>query len=127
MSARLVDRVIGEIDRAVDDIVALTAELVRIPTINPPGEGYEPCARLIGDRLARSGFDVEYLAAEGRPEHTSRYPRVNVVGSPRIDDRMLCSPALLPCAMCLNAKALERCCRESLLNSAGIYFGPHLD
>src|SRR5207244_7150746 len=36
-----------------------------------------------GDRLARSGFDVEYLAAEGRPEHTSRYPRVNVVGARR--------------------------------------------
>ena len=83
MSARLIDRVIGEVDRAVDDIVAWTAELVRIPTINPPGEGYEPCARLIGDRLARSGFNVEYLAAEGRPEHTSRYPRVNVVGARR--------------------------------------------
>ena len=83
MNLRAIDRVIGEIDRAVDEIVGLTADLVRIPTINPPGEAYEPCARLIGDRLARSGFEVEYVIADGRPEHTSRYPRVNVVGALR--------------------------------------------
>src|SRR5439155_3613262 len=28
-------------------------------------------------------FAVEYIAADGRPEHTVRYPRVNVVGSRR--------------------------------------------
>ena len=83
MSRQVIDRVIGEIDRAVDEIVAFTTELVRIPTINPPGEAYEPCARLIGDRLARTGFEVEYFVADGRPEHTSRYPRVNVVGARR--------------------------------------------
>ena len=82
-SQHVIDRVIGEIDRAVDEIVAFTAELVRVPTINPPGEAYEPCARLIGDRLIRTGFDVEYIVAEGRPEHSSRYPRVNVVGTRR--------------------------------------------
>jgi succinyl-diaminopimelate desuccinylase len=58
-----------------------------VPTINPPGEAYEPCARLVGDHLARGGFDVEYLVAEGRPEHTSRYPRVNVVGARRGSSR----------------------------------------
>ena len=83
MSAHVIDRVIGEIDRAVDEIVAFTSELVRIPTVNPPGEAYEPCARLIGNRLARGGFEIEYITAEGRPEHTSRYPRVNVVGRRR--------------------------------------------
>jgi succinyl-diaminopimelate desuccinylase len=83
VSARVIDRVIGEIDRAVDEIVAFACELVRIPTVNPPGEAYEPCARLIGNHLARRGFDIEYITAEGRPEHTSRYPRVNVVGTRR--------------------------------------------
>jgi len=76
-----IDRIVAEVDRAAEEIVAFAAELVRIPTINPPGEGYEACARLIGSRLSRGGFDVEYLAAEGRAEHTSRYPRVNVVGT----------------------------------------------
>ncbi len=77
------DRIVAEIDRAADEIVTFAVELVRMPTINPPGEAYEPCARLIGDRLASDGFEVEYFAAEGRPEHTARHPRVNVVGARR--------------------------------------------
>jgi len=83
VSAHVIDRVIGEVDRAVDEMVAFTTALVRIPTINPPGEAYEPCARLLGDRLGDGGFDVEYIVADGRPEHSSRYPRVNVVGTRR--------------------------------------------
>ena len=84
MSApHVIDRIVAEVDRAADEIVRFTTDLVRIPTINPPGEAYEPCARFIGDRLERSGFEVEYIAAEGRSEHTSRYPRVNVVGGRR--------------------------------------------
>lgn len=80
-SAALIDRVLREVERATDESVAFTADLVRIPTINPPGEHYEACAHFIGDRLQDLGFAVEYFAAEGRPEHTSRYPRVNVVGT----------------------------------------------
>jgi succinyl-diaminopimelate desuccinylase len=78
-----IERVLEEVDRAADEIVALTADLVRIPTVNPPGEEYEACARFLGDDLARRGFAIEYIAAEGRPEHTRRHPRVNVVGSRR--------------------------------------------
>lgn len=74
------DRVLQEVDAARDEIVDFTAEMVRIPTINPPGEHYEECARLIGDRLASCGFAVDYYTADGRPEHTPAHPRVNVVG-----------------------------------------------
>jgi succinyl-diaminopimelate desuccinylase len=81
LSAADLDRVIAEVDRAADEIVQYTLDLVRIPTVNPPGGEYEACAHFIGDDLARRGFTVEYLAAEGRPEHTTRYPRVNVIGS----------------------------------------------
>ena len=82
-ASHVFNRIVSEVDRAADEVVRFTADLVRIPTINPPGEAYEPCARLIGGRLARAGFEVEYVAAEGRPEHTSRYPRLNVVGARR--------------------------------------------
>jgi succinyl-diaminopimelate desuccinylase len=77
----LADRVVNEADALLDEAVAFTSELVRIPTVNPPGEHYEDCARLIGERLRRFGFEVEYHAAEGMAEHTARHPRVNVVGS----------------------------------------------
>jgi succinyl-diaminopimelate desuccinylase len=74
------DRVLSAVEAAADEIVAFTSELIRVPTVNPPGEAYEDCARLIGRTLARCGFDVDYVAAEGRPEHTPAHPRVNVVG-----------------------------------------------
>src|SRR3954451_3716297 len=83
VASTLIDRVSAEVDRAVDEIVAFTADLVRIPTINPPGDEYDACAHTLGDDLARRGFSVEYIAAEGRPKHSARFPRVNVVGSRR--------------------------------------------
>ena len=46
-----IDRVLTAVDDAADEIVGFTADLIRIPTINPPGEAYEECARFIGDRL----------------------------------------------------------------------------
>jgi succinyl-diaminopimelate desuccinylase len=79
----LPDRVLAEVDRAADEIVQYAADLVRIPTVNPPGEEYEACAHFIGDDLTRRGFEVEYIAAEGLPEHTALHPRVNVVGTRR--------------------------------------------
>jgi succinyl-diaminopimelate desuccinylase len=72
--------VLRAVDDCVDEIVAFTSQLIRIPTINPPGDAYEDCAQVIGDRLASCGFEVEYFAAEGCPEHTRTHPRLNVVG-----------------------------------------------
>src|SRR5437773_3705944 len=83
VDAALVDRVSVEVDRATDEIVQLTADLVRIPTVNPPGDAYDTCAHFLGDDMKRRGFDVEYFAADGRPEHTTRHPRINVVCSRR--------------------------------------------
>jgi succinyl-diaminopimelate desuccinylase len=62
-----------------DEIVALTQDLVRVPTVNPPGDAYGACAELLGERLRRRGFDVSYVRAEGTPGDSGRYPRVNVV------------------------------------------------
>jgi succinyl-diaminopimelate desuccinylase len=81
------ERVLAAVDGARDEIVAFTRDLIRIPTVNPPGEHYEACARLIGDRLHACGFTVEYLPAEGRPEHTPSHPRLNVIGTRDGTDR----------------------------------------
>ena len=78
-----VDRVLEHIDRAAEEIVSVTTDLIRIPTVNPPGEYYDDCARYLGQLLSGFGFEVEYFAAEGRPEHTARHPRINVVGTRR--------------------------------------------
>ncbi len=62
----IADRVTAEVDRAADEIVQYTVDLVRIPTVNPPGEAYDACAHFLGDDLQRRGFEVEYIAADGR-------------------------------------------------------------
>jgi succinyl-diaminopimelate desuccinylase len=80
MPADPIDRVLAAIDDAADEIVDFTASLIRIPTVNPPGTAYADCAAFIGARLAQCGFEVDYVAAVGRPEHTTTHPRVNVVG-----------------------------------------------
>lgn len=80
VSVSTTDRVLTAVDSAREEMVDFTSALIRIPTVNPPGELYEPCAQLIGHRLAACGFQVDYVAADNRPEHTPAHPRVNVVG-----------------------------------------------
>lgn len=71
--------VLTAIESRRDELVALTQELVRIPTTNPPGDAYRECAETIGRRLARRGFAVEYVRGLGAPGDSDRYPRINVV------------------------------------------------
>jgi succinyl-diaminopimelate desuccinylase len=74
------EKILRAAESVVDEAVAFTQEMIRIPTVNPPGEFYEDGARGIGKWLAKSGFTAEYIAAEGLPEHTAKHPRVNVIG-----------------------------------------------
>src|SRR6267378_4664104 len=53
-----------------DEMAALLAELVAIPTENPPGKNYRACADLLEIRLRESGLDCERLA----PEDSKRDP-----------------------------------------------------
>src|SRR5512139_3213006 len=80
MTPELRGRLLEESERARDELVELTSALVRIPSVNPPGEHYREAAELLGSRLARNGYEVSYHEAEGRPEHTRAHPRVNVLG-----------------------------------------------
>jgi succinyl-diaminopimelate desuccinylase len=79
----LADRVLATVDTLTDEAVAFTSALIRMPTVNPPGDLYEECAHFIGDTLAQGRFEVEYHAAEGLAEHTRTHPRINVVGTRR--------------------------------------------
>ena len=72
-------KVMDRIDDRVDDLVELTRDLIRFPTINPPGEAYQPCAEFIGNRLAKRGFEIEYVRGTGAPGDSDAYPRVNVI------------------------------------------------
>ena len=78
--AQVRDRVLRAAEGLADEMVEFAASLVRIPTVNPPGELYPDCARVIGDRLALLGMEIEYVDAAGRPEHSEKHPRTNVLG-----------------------------------------------
>ncbi len=73
------ERLFRRIAGRTDELVALTQDLIRIPTVNPPGDAYTTCAEFIGDRLAGRGFQVTYRRAEGSPGDSDRYPRTNVI------------------------------------------------
>ena len=73
----LKQRLFNRINDARDDLVALTCDLIRIPTVNPPGDAYTECCEFLGERLSARGFAVEYLRAEGGVGDSDRYPRTN--------------------------------------------------
>jgi succinyl-diaminopimelate desuccinylase len=79
------ERLSRAIEDRTDELAALAADLIRFPTINPPGDAYRPCAEYIAERLKKRSFGVEFIRAEGTPGDTDRYPRVNVVA--RFDGR----------------------------------------
>ena len=74
-----IDGIFKVIEGRREELVELTRELIRFPTINPPGEAYQPCAEYIGRRLQARGFTVDYVRAAGTPGDSDRYPRINVV------------------------------------------------
>ncbi|MCX7628644.1 MAG: acetylornithine deacetylase/succinyl-diaminopimelate desuccinylase family protein [Geminicoccaceae bacterium] len=73
------EKLLSRIEGKREELVALARALVRIPTVNPPGEGYAACCRLLGERLRARGFAVDYLRAEGSPGDCDRFPRMNLV------------------------------------------------
>ncbi len=68
-----------QIEDRRDDLVALTSDLIRIPTLNPPGDVYRDCCDYIARRLTPLGFEATFIRAEGTPGDSDRYPRWNVV------------------------------------------------
>ncbi|PKP84105.1 MAG: succinyl-diaminopimelate desuccinylase, partial [Alphaproteobacteria bacterium HGW-Alphaproteobacteria-2] len=77
--AHLDDRLLAEVARRREEIVALTQDLIRFPTLNPPGGGYRAICDFLAARLTRAGFACEMLRAEGTPGDSERYPRWNLV------------------------------------------------
>jgi succinyl-diaminopimelate desuccinylase len=71
-------RILDAVDALRDDLVAFTQALVRVPTVNPPGQRYEECARLVAATLERLGYEVREVRPQDDPDPA--HPRVNVVG-----------------------------------------------
>lgn len=62
-----------------DDLIALTQDLIRIPTLNPPGQDYRLICEYLDKRLKGHGFQTELIRAFGTPGDSEKYPRWNIV------------------------------------------------
>ena len=75
ISARLHD----EIAARREDLVTLTQDLIRIPTLNPPGANYREICDYLDRRLLRAGFHTELIRAEGAIGDSDKHPRWNIL------------------------------------------------
>jgi len=62
-----------------DDLIALTQDLIRIPTLNPPGQNYREICDYLKHRLEAAGFTVDLIRATGALADSDTYPRWNIV------------------------------------------------
>ncbi len=77
--ATLAERLDAAIEARRDDLVALTRELIRIPTQNPPGANYLEICEFLAARLKKSGFETRILRAEGAIGDSDAWPRWNLL------------------------------------------------
>ncbi len=75
----LTQRLTDEIATRTDELTDLARDLIRIPTLNPPGEYYCDICDYLSDRLKRRDFTVHMLRATGAPGDSDRYPRWNLI------------------------------------------------
>ena len=75
----MLDKLGHRIESRRDDLTSLAVDLIRMPTVNPPGEGYRECCDYIAARLRPRGFEVQFIRGENTPGDSDRYPRWNVV------------------------------------------------
>lgn len=71
--------VIREVEARREALVALCQDLIRIPTLNPPGRDYLEICKMLGARLRGAGWQVELIRAEGTPGDSDTWPRWNMV------------------------------------------------
>src|SRR5260370_12211506 len=86
--ATRIDALLSWLGQRGDEMATLLAEVVAIPTENPPGKNYRACADLLENRLRQVGLECERLEAGDSKEATSDSP-VSLVASYGRGDRVL--------------------------------------
>lgn len=78
-SESLVSALASRIASSREELIDLTQALIRLPTINPPGEGYAEICDLLAQRLESRGFSIQRIRATGALGDSDRYPRWNLI------------------------------------------------
>jgi len=75
----MLEKLYQRIEATREDLIALTRDLIAIPTLNPPGENYAAICDYLDNRLTRAGFETTWVRAQDAPGDSERYPRWNLI------------------------------------------------
>lgn len=70
---------LAAIDACRADLTGLAQDLIRIPTLNPPGRNYRAICDYLAARMLAQGWQVELVRATGAPGDSDDFPRWNMV------------------------------------------------
>jgi succinyl-diaminopimelate desuccinylase len=73
------DAILTRIDQSRADLIGLAQDLIRIPTLNPPGRNYREICDYLATRLLAQGWAVELIRAQSAPGDSDTFPRWNMV------------------------------------------------
>ena len=71
--------ILAQVTARRQELIGLAQDLIRIPTLNPPGREYRRICDYLGERMLAQGWQVELLRATGSPGDSEAYPRWNMV------------------------------------------------
>ncbi|WP_292287140.1 acetylornithine deacetylase/succinyl-diaminopimelate desuccinylase family protein [Marivita sp.] len=75
----MLEKLYQRIEATREDLIALTRDLIAIPTLNPPGENYAAICDYLDNRLTRAGFETTWVRAQDALGDSERYPRWNLI------------------------------------------------
>jgi len=61
------------------DLIGLAQDLIRIPTVNPPGQNYRRICDYLAARFLAQGWEVDHIRAIGAPGDSDAFPRWNLI------------------------------------------------
>ena len=75
------EQIINEIIKRKEDLIELTQNLIKIPTLNPPGNNYLEICEFLKSRMELSGFNSKLMRAFDTPGDSDKHPRWNLICS----------------------------------------------
>ena len=75
MDPRLAQKVTASAAAAMPHVLSLASRLIRVPSANPPGTNYAPCAEILAGALRETGLSPTVIRVPGSEDH----PRYSIL------------------------------------------------
>ena len=71
--------ILAQVSARSQALIGLAQDLIRIPTLNPPGQHYRTICDYLAARLELAGFSTQMIRAQGAPGDSDAFPRWNLI------------------------------------------------